>query len=436
MSSDKQTAQIIRSVKEILQKSLDNPNELSKLIDSYLIPLATEKKKNAEVSTPYLLRQDMLNKMPADFWKTVKKVFEPCVGKGGFLVDIYCRFMDGLKDMYPDIEERKKVIVEQCLYFSDINPTNIYIARLLIDPHSKYKLNVNEGDTLKLNIQEKWGIDGFDAVIGNPPYNKCENSRHIIWNLFVSKSLNYLLKDGGYLLYVHPALWRKPGSERSKVTGLFELMVRNNTLRYLEIHNTTDGMRVFKCGTRYDWYLIEKGHTSFNTEIVDEDGVKHYLNFDNLNMNWLPNSNFDLVRSMTSCVDKVQVLYSRSNYGNDKKWMSRVKTEDYKYPCILSTPKSGVRYMYSSVNNKGHFGIKKVIFGETSTHNAFYDNNGEFGLTDGAIAIIDEEDQLDIINCLKSDKFQKLLKSCSWSNYRIEWNMFKDFNKEFWKEIV
>ena len=72
MSADKQTAQIIRSVKEILQKSLDNPNELSKLIDSYLIPLATEKKKNAEVSTPYQLRQDMLNKMPADIIGTSK----------------------------------------------------------------------------------------------------------------------------------------------------------------------------------------------------------------------------------------------------------------------------------------------------------------------------------------------------------------------------
>jgi hypothetical protein len=32
-------------------------NELSKLIDKYLIPQELEKKKNAEVSTPYQLRQ-------------------------------------------------------------------------------------------------------------------------------------------------------------------------------------------------------------------------------------------------------------------------------------------------------------------------------------------------------------------------------------------
>lgn len=37
---------------------------------------------------------------------------------------------------------------------------------------------------------------------------------------------------------------------------------------------------------------------------------------------------------------------------------------------------------------------------------------------------------------LTSDKFINLLTSCSWSNYRIEQNMFKIFNKDFWKEFV
>ena len=35
--------------------------ELSKIIDQYLIPQETEKKKNAEVSTPHQLRQEMLD---------------------------------------------------------------------------------------------------------------------------------------------------------------------------------------------------------------------------------------------------------------------------------------------------------------------------------------------------------------------------------------
>ena len=78
--------------------------------------------------------------------------------------------MIGLKDLYPDEKIRYQTIVQECLYFSDINPTNIFICKLLINPCDDYKLNYNEGNTLELDIKDKWGIDGFDAVIGNPPY--------------------------------------------------------------------------------------------------------------------------------------------------------------------------------------------------------------------------------------------------------------------------
>ena len=111
----------------------------------------------------------MLDKIPVEFWTSPKKVFEPCSGKGGFIIDIIDRFMNGLKKSIPDKKLRRKTIVEECLYFSDINPTNIFICKLLIDPYNEYKLNYNEA--LELDIKEKWDIEGFDAVIGNPPYN-------------------------------------------------------------------------------------------------------------------------------------------------------------------------------------------------------------------------------------------------------------------------
>jgi len=111
---------VTERVKELFVQNIDNQRELSNTIDKYLIPQELEKKKNAEISTPYQLRQDMLNsinKYVPEFWKTKQKIFEPCCGKGGFLIDIIERFKkNGLK---------YKEIVEGCLYFSDINPTNI-----------------------------------------------------------------------------------------------------------------------------------------------------------------------------------------------------------------------------------------------------------------------------------------------------------------------
>jgi type I restriction-modification system DNA methylase subunit len=266
MKDDKETNQIIRTVKELFMKNITNSKQLSQLIDKYLIPQELEKKSNAEVSTLYKLRQEMLDKIPKDFWITPKKVFEPCSGKGGFLIDIIDRFMDGLKDVIPDDKFRYKTIVEECLYFSDINPTNIFVCKLLIDPYNEYKLNYNEGNTLELNIKEKWDLDGFDAVIGNPPYNSSGNTGtgNTIWQEFTKKSLNEWLTKNGYLLFVHPSGWRKPNTKRGKFYGLYKEMSQNNQMIFLSIHGIKDGQKVFNCGTRYDWYLIEK---KINTKI-------------------------------------------------------------------------------------------------------------------------------------------------------------------------
>ena len=207
MKDDKETNQIIRTVKELFMKNIKNNRELSNLIDKYLIPQELEKKSNAEVSTPFKLRQEMLDKIPVKFWTSIKKVFEPCAGKGGFIVDIIDRFMNGLEKTIPDEKERYRTIVEECLYFSDINSTNIFICKLLIDPYNEYKLNYNEGNTLELNIKEKWNIKGFDAGIGNPPYTTSQenNSRSStpLYNKFCDKFINICDK----LLFVIPSRW-------------------------------------------------------------------------------------------------------------------------------------------------------------------------------------------------------------------------------------
>jgi type I restriction-modification system DNA methylase subunit len=221
---------------------LNNIKKLSKLIDKYLIPQELEKKKNAEISTPYQLRKDMLDKMPLEFWKNKNKVFEPCCGKGGFLIDIVDRFMDGLKDTIENKKERYKIIIEKLLYWSDINSTNIFICKLLLDPYNEYKLNYNEGDTLKLDIKQKWNIKNFDAVIGNPPYNDASNNKgsgHKIWDKFMFKLIEDWIKKNGYLIYVHPPLWRQP------YTKLFEIVKKYNLI-YIEIHNEKDGNKMFK----------------------------------------------------------------------------------------------------------------------------------------------------------------------------------------------
>lgn len=422
----------IEAIKEMFTMNITNTHALSDIIDKYLVPHENEKKSNAEVSTPKELRKEMLDKIPSDFWKTPKKVFEPCCGKGGFVIDIVSRFKDGLS--IKDEQEKYRVILEECLHFADINPLNIYITKLLIDPLGKYKLNCHEGDTLKMG--DKWGK--FDAVIGNPPYNSSGNvgTGNAIWQHFVKMALNVLKRDG-YLSFVHPGGWRKPVSDKSKYKAMFELMTHENHMLFLSIHGIKDGQKTFKCGTRYDWYVIQNKKSRGLTTVVDELGQAYELNMSD--WNFLPNYNFELMNKLLAKNGKqCQVIYGRSNYGADKKHTSSKKTDTYRYPLIHSTPLAGTRYYYSSTNENGHFGVSKIIFGESGIHNAIIDVDGKYGMTQCAMAIGTEnlEEGEKIKKAIESGEFKELLNSCSWSNFRIDWLMFKYFKKDFWKHFI
>ena len=432
MSDDKETNQIIRTVKELFIKNISNNNQLSQLIDKYIIPQELEKKTNAEVSTPYKLRQEMLDKIPADFWTKPHTVFEPCSGKGGFVIDIIDRFMTGLTDSYPNESGRYKLIVEQCLYFSDINPTNIFICQLLIDPYNEYKLNYNEGDTLKLDITTKWNIEGFDAVIGNPPYQSSHNNKgsgNTLWNLFVDISLNNWLKHNGLLLYVHPRGWRQIKNK----TGI---LMRSKQIVYLNMNNIQSGLEIFKCSTDYDYYLIENTNTYKKTIVNDYHNKEYEYQLSNI-LKFIPNHSIDIVYSLISLTNEENnFINDQSSYEPRKKWMSSVRTDEFKYPCIYSiNSKNNLSVKWSSLNNKGHFGITKLIF--SNGNGIIKDINGEYGLTQWAYAIKCSIEDIDNVeNSVNSKLFKTIIDAINLTSNKYNYNIIKLFKKDFWKVFV
>jgi hypothetical protein len=188
-------AEIVNNIREIY--STAPSGKLRNLIEKHFIPSQEEKKKNAEVPTPVKLVDDMLGIIPSDFWKTPKKVFEPCCGKGNFVLGIFDKFYYGMEETYPDIQERCRVIITECLYYADITPLNVFITTEILKCHVQSYSSLEElewefhgfvGDTLKMSLGK------FDAVIGNPPYNNSQNNEgkrgggDLLWNKFVKKS--------------------------------------------------------------------------------------------------------------------------------------------------------------------------------------------------------------------------------------------------------
>ena len=84
-------------------------------------------------------------------------------------------------------------------------------------------VNIYEGDSLKADYNKEFGINHFDIIIGNPPYNASgtKASGNTIWQLFVNNCIK-ITKNEGYMCFIHPNGWRKPNTEKGKFYGLFE----------------------------------------------------------------------------------------------------------------------------------------------------------------------------------------------------------------------
>jgi hypothetical protein len=439
---------IVSDLKMSIKSMIDEPEKLLKFIQECLKPNDAEKKQNGEVFTPIELIIQMLNKLDEYYKKQHGisifsnkdlKWYDPACGMGNFPIVVFLRLMEGLKTVIKDKEKRKKHILENMIYMSELNKKNIVICKQIFDIGNAYKLNMYEGDSLKVDTKKEFNVNKFDIIMGNPPYNASGSiaSGNTIWQNFVLNSLEKIKKDG-HLVFVHPCGWRKPNTEKGKFYGLFEKMCKDNTMHYLEIHNTKDGMKTFHCGTRYDWYILQKSkNINTITKILDENEKPFETNLNN--WEWLPNGEFDIIFKLIAKNDEKEcnILQSMSAYDPRKKWISKTKSKEFKYEVIHSTPKNGIRYVYSNINDKGFFGISKVIFGESGINNPVLDLDGKYAMSQCAMAIeiSSKVEGENLIKVLISDRFNKIIKACSWSSFRIEWGMFKNFKKDFYKYI-
>jgi hypothetical protein len=128
-----------------------------------------------------------------------------------------------------------------------------------------FKYNWNIGDTLKLNVKDKWNIDTFDAVIGNPPFQKSYNNKNgrvggsSLWSEFINKFI-LSITENGFLLFITPCSWMTGGSNKQSgniLKGVFQ----KNTVLYLDIEHCS---KYFRTGSTFSYYLIKKSFEDIN----------------------------------------------------------------------------------------------------------------------------------------------------------------------------
>ena len=108
-----------------------------------------KRKNNDEVFTPPFLIGKMLDHLPPEVWSDPNKTWlDPCAGLGNFSVQVLKRLMEGLSQLEPDEEARKKHILEKMLYHVEMNPESVAKLQKVLNPEGKYTLNVHCGDFL------------------------------------------------------------------------------------------------------------------------------------------------------------------------------------------------------------------------------------------------------------------------------------------------
>jgi len=429
-------------IKHDLSSLIDHPKELLEFIDSCLKPKQKEKKENGEVFTPMRLVNEMLDKLDQQYTVEHKcsiftnpnfKWLDPASGMGNFPVAVYLKLMEGLKTELPNDEDRKKHILENMLYMSELNKKNVFVCQQIFNMKGQYKLNLYEGDTLELDTKKEWGIEKFDVVMGNPPYNKSKDGTlkggyggRSLWDLFVVKSLKEWVNDNSYLVFIHPPSWRKPEHYLWEVLGKKQIL-------YLKTYSKKEGNKIFGCSTLVDYYVLKNTNIFKETVIDGQDGKTYSINLND--WKFLPSGVFDIIRQIFG---KNEVLYSRTIYGTDKKNITKTKTENNHLPVVHNmTKKDGLGFVYSS-ENKGHFGVPKVILSFGEFQYPYNDWKGEYGMSQicYGLTISSKEEGDKIVEAINTDKFKEILKYTKWSTFQTDWRMFKYFTPDFWKSFV
>ncbi len=424
----------IKLMKELFCSNLKNPKILHRMIQQYITNTELEIKNFGNVSTPNEIVNHIVDKVPDSYWKFERKMYEPCCGKGTFILKVIEKMMTHLNKKFESDELKYKYIIENCIYYSDSDLLNIYITNVLLRKNiNEIKLNYHCGNSLNFNPFEfsKWNIQKrFDIIFMNPPFTDGSGARganHKLWEHFVRKSIHEWLMPNGLLGTMHPSGWRH-------IEGICGDLLKSRQMIYLKIFNEKQGKKIFNCNVRFDLYLLINLPNIRPTEIIDENGKKLYLEI--RNQLFIPSKNIEYIYSLVAKDNEptFQIIYDRSMYGSDKKNMSNKETDVFKYPCVYSIKVNDEPKFYYSNERKGHFGIPKLIFGSGAT-GFLKDKNGEFGLTNYAKGIIETPENIDNLYIfMKSDKFENIKESLYITMNEINFQVLRLFRKDFWKK--
>ena len=357
------------SLKMELNNLINYPHRALEFMTAMLIPDKDAQKERGAVYTSKKLIDTMLGKLPANAWTNPKLTFyDPASGIGNFMVIIYYRLMKGLCKKIPDDEERRKHILENMIFMSELDPKSVRVCHRLFNADCKYDMNLHSGDSLAFKHHKEPGWPKrFDLIVGNPPYNLSFNGTNgyapALYHKFVEKYIEQCDK----LLFVLPTRGFTGGRG---LDAYRDMMLKRRDIVYIDTIPDSDhpfGTAVqIKGGVCHFLKDISyKGKCSYN-------GRKIYLDTYDI----LVDCNYIPIIDRILKYDSITESYcSKGHYKiplTDKRLHDKKKTHDV--VCHVSKSKGSRKYIDGRTISDGKLGKWKIITVTASTDGGGFGN--------------------------------------------------------------
>jgi len=284
-----------------------------------------------------------------NIWSNEKLTwYDPATGMGNYPIAIYYKLMKGLTNKIPNVEQRKKHIIEKQLYMGELNKKNCFLVKQIFNINNEYNLNLYEGDTLNVKLNEVFGKSKFDIIIGNPPYN--EELTSVGAKPLYHKFIEYYINKCNILSFIVPSRWFSGGKGLDKFR---EMMINRTDILYIKHYE--NACKIFGNSVNIEggvnYFLIDKEYNG----LCEYNGSKTKLNnFDII----LDNKYYDIVNKFLEN-DKIIDLYLGRYFGiesNDK----NLTDDSSLIKCYVSQQKGFIKYIDKKFIKK-EYNFFKVI---------------------------------------------------------------------------
>jgi len=226
---------------------------------------------------------------------------------------------------------------------------------------------------------------GFDVVMGNPPYN-AHGTKHIgnknIYVYFSKIALTSWLKLNGYLLFIHPPVYRIPHHKIQHTQTNLNEIYTSKKIVCIKMYSIEETHKLMSVMINVDFVIIknEINNLTYKSKIIDTQQIEYEIIIKP--NDFIPNFGLNIMEK----------IKNKSINGNiELKLDSEIhtqKTTGIKYKNIHGIILKGIKICMSDKKHK-YFDTPKLIINGIGSYNyVFYDVEGEYGMSEKAIAIL------------------------------------------------